>query len=105
MGVDASTANTIQSPADIPIPTSLRPIHPFIEDAQRNLCNARKADDPSVVQKRKKVAVACINHGFKVRWGPGLACPPGVYPPGTVVLTDTIPPFSPSTLPLPYRRS
>ena len=65
MGQEASTSSNIQ-PADIQIPTSLRPIHPFLEDAQRNLCNARKAEDPSMVQKRKKIAVSCINHAFKV---------------------------------------
>ena len=37
MGQEASTTNGFQSPADITIPTSLRPIHPFLEDAQRNL--------------------------------------------------------------------
>lgn len=65
MGQEASTSSNIQ-PADIQIPTSLRPIHPFLEDAQRNLCNARKAEDPNMVQKRKKIAVSCINHAFKV---------------------------------------
>ena len=44
MGQEVSSSNSAQSPADIQIPTSLRPIHPFLEDAQRNLCNARKAD-------------------------------------------------------------
>ena len=66
MGQEVSSSNSAQSPADIQIPTSLRPIHPFLEDAQRNLCNARKADDPTLIQKRKKIAVACINHAFKL---------------------------------------
>ena len=40
MGQEVSFGSTnyaFQSPADIVIPTSLRPIHPFLEDAQRNL--------------------------------------------------------------------
>jgi hypothetical protein len=37
MGSEVSTVNGLHSPADIPIPASLRPVHPFLEDAQRNL--------------------------------------------------------------------
>lgn len=63
---------TIQSPHDILIPQSLRPILPFFEDAQRNLSYTKRFNFTSIssldVISRKKITVACIIHAFKVSY-------------------------------------
>jgi hypothetical protein len=68
-GEEAIDRNSNQSPAEIVIPITLRPVLPFLEDAQRYLCNTRGvyADaNPTVTRSRKRVAVACIDHAFRV---------------------------------------
>mmetsp|Transcript_28811 Transcript_28811/g.27602 ORF Transcript_28811/g.27602 Transcript_28811/m.27602 type:complete len:975 (-) Transcript_28811:99-3023(-) len=59
--------NVEVDPSDIYIPVSMRPILPFLEDALRNLCNAKVAPENSGLALGKiKLAIACINHAFKV---------------------------------------
>lgn len=53
-------------PIDCDIPPSLRPIYPFLNDAQRCMLNAQKASSTIEAVSRKKMAVACINHGFRL---------------------------------------
>ena len=53
-------------PVDCDIPPSLRPIFPFLNDAQRCMLNAQKASSPMEAKGRKKMAVSCINHGFRL---------------------------------------
>lgn len=53
-------------PIDCDIPPSLRPIFPFLNDAQRCMLNAQNATSPAAAAGRKKIAVACINHGFRL---------------------------------------
>mmetsp|Transcript_14897 Transcript_14897/g.13466 ORF Transcript_14897/g.13466 Transcript_14897/m.13466 type:complete len:810 (+) Transcript_14897:330-2759(+) len=55
--VDYSTIN-------ISIPSSLRPVYPFLYDAHRLLRTVKK--EPAVAVNKKRLALSCINHGFKL---------------------------------------
>lgn len=63
MGAEASQYSTLSV---IDIPPSLRPVYPFLCDAQRNFANSAKPQPPLSSAGRKRVAVACINHALSL---------------------------------------
>jgi calcium-dependent protein kinase len=63
MGVDMS--RDLKSLA-LDIPSSLRPIQPFLYDAQRGIINLQKPQNEGSVMSRKKVVVHCVNHGIRL---------------------------------------
>ena len=64
MGADLQKES--QAFLECDIPTSLRPVYPFLNDAQRNLSNSQKATSPKEAVCRKRIAAASITHAFKV---------------------------------------
>eukprot|EP01041_Mallomonas_annulata_P008099 gene8098-16618_t len=48
------------------IPSSLRPVSPFLSEAQRSLSCALEPSLLVVSNSRKKLAICCLNHAFKL---------------------------------------
>lgn len=63
MGADQSQYTGLSV---IDIPPSLRPVYPFLYDAQRNFGNSSKPQPAPSSAGRKRVAVLCINHALSL---------------------------------------